>query len=440
MTVEEQNLLMNGMEIVASVYDGNRWSSTRLTTNATPDLAPVVASDGSGRAVVFWRSVYSAAPGDDLMNFDAQDQILYSIYDGSQWSAPAMLFNGSGGSVKALQAAMLPDGTAMAVYTLDRGGAGNAADYEVGYTIVNRNGDLGTSMLATSDNWLDENPQVVAADFGGEDRFVVGWHSLRDGTGDIQLLAVDKTGAMSNTFPASLSALTSSGEASVSGDFRFASLSGSYGADDLTIIWNEQISDESDANGLTVAAHSVLKAARLLANGDEYRLSAALELAELPANNLADHFSAYVSGDDQVKAVIQATEYDNDHPETIDGVVVPGEQTKLYTATSDFAPYAVELERIDADYENLMANSLTPIQFTVRNTGLQDVTNLTITLARGETATLDTALRPNESATLTVYHRVGATVEDVAYTITGGNGIQETGTVYLDYAYVNGAD
>ena len=432
-TVEEQNLLMNGMEIVASVYDGNRWSSTRLTTNATPDLAPVVASDGSGRAVVFWRSVYSAAPGDDLMNFDAQDQILYSIYDGSQWSAPAMLFNGSGGSVKALQAAMLPDGTAMAVYTLDRGGAGNAADYEVGYTIVNRNGDLGTSMLATSDNWLDENPQVVAADFGGEDRFVVGWHSLRDGTGDIQLLAADKTGAMSNTFPASLSALTSSGEASVSGDFRFASLSGGYGADDLTIIWNEQISDESDANGLTVAAHSVLKAARLLANGDEYRLSAALELAELPANNLADHFSAYVSGDDQVKAVIQATEYDNDHPETIDGVVVPGEQTKLYTATSDFAPYAVELERIDADYENLMANSLTPIQFTVRNTGLQDVTNLTITLARGETATLDTALRPNESATLTVYHRVGATVEDVAYTITGGNGIQETGTVYLDY-------
>ncbi|HIV30944.1 MAG TPA: hypothetical protein IAB20_08565, partial [Candidatus Pullichristensenella excrementipullorum] len=39
-TVEEQNLLMNGTEIVASVYTGSGWTSQRLTTNATPDLAP----------------------------------------------------------------------------------------------------------------------------------------------------------------------------------------------------------------------------------------------------------------------------------------------------------------------------------------------------------------------------------------------------------------
>ena len=43
-------------------------------------------------------------------------------------------------------------------------------------------------MLATRDSNLDENPQVVAANFGGgDDRFVIGWHSVRDGSSDIQL-------------------------------------------------------------------------------------------------------------------------------------------------------------------------------------------------------------------------------------------------------------
>ena len=432
-TAAEQNLLMNGMEIVASVYQNGTWTSTRLTTNATPDLAPVVASNGDGKAVVFWRSVYSAAPENDLMNFSAQDQIMYSVYDGSKWSAPAMLFNGSGGSVKALQAAMLSDGTAMAVYTLDRGGAGNSSDYEIGYTIVDKNGGLGASMIATSDNWLDENPQVIAANFGsGDDRFVLGWHSMRDNTDDVQLLAVDANGAMSNSFPTSLSALTSSGVASVGGNFRFATLSGSYGVDDLTVIWSEQVNDETDKNGLSVAAHSVLKAAKLLPDGENYRLSAPLELATLPNNNLADHFSAYVSGDDQVKAVIQATYYDNKNQDTIDGVVVPGEETMLYTATSNFAAYDMELENIVVDYENLMADSLTPIQFTVRNTGLNNLEALTITLGQGETAKLSESLAPNESTTLTVYHKTGSAVKNVDYTISG-SGINESGTVYLDY-------
>lgn len=433
-TAVDQNLLMNGTEIVASIYNGSGWTSARLTENATPDLAPAVASDGAGRAVVFWRSVYSAGPEEDLMGFAARDQIMYSVYNGAAWSEAKILYNGSSGSVKALQAAMLPDGTAMAVYTLDRSQTGNISDYEIGYTIVDDTGIPGASMIATSDTWLDENPQVIAADFGGGDhRFVIGWHSLRSETGDIQLLAVDEAGAMSNTFPASLSAITSTGDASVSGDFRFATLSGGYGVDDLTIIWSEQVSDRTNEEGLTAAAHSVLKAARLLRDNSGYRLSAPLELAELPANNLVNHFSAYISGEDQVKAVIQATYYDNENTETINGVVVPGEKAMLYTATSDFDQYGVEVENIGVDYENLMTNSLTPIQFTIRNTGIKDLSGLTVTMADGETAGLETVLKPNESAVLTVYHKVGDTVADQSYTISGNQLSSVTGTVYLDY-------
>ena len=418
-SVEEQNLLMNGAEIVASVYNGMSWTSTRLTANGTPDLAPVVASNGEGKAVVFWRSVYNANPNNPL-DFQTKDTIYYSYYEGGTWSPAAPLYNGSNGSVKALEAAMLPDGTAMAVYTLDKSGTGDTTTYEVGYTMVSPDGTLGSAMLVTSDSYLDENPQVVTANFGTadkSDRFVLAWHSLRDGLSDIQLLAVDSAGVMSNSFPASLSEITMDGSAAVGSTFRLATLSGSYrDVTNLTILWSETVDND----------HSVLRAARLRSNGSAgYVLSSPMELATLPNRTMADHFAAYVSGSNEIKAIIQATQYG----ETIDAQ----DQTLLYTATSNFATDAVEIESIGVDYENLTLNSLTPVQFVIRNTGLNNVTGLTVTMGSGETATLNTALLPNQSATLTVYHKIGETVTDASYTVTASGGIRETGKVYFDY-------
>ena len=435
-TLEEQNLLMNSTEIVVSVYDGTTWTSTRLTNDGTPDLAPATAVGGNGKAIVFWRSVYTPDPGtqgsNSLLNFTTRDCIMYRCYDSTDgtWSEAKMLYNGATGRVKALQAAMLPDGTAMAVYSLDRSETGDTSAYEIAYCTVAADGTPGTAMLATCDSNLDENPQVVAANFGsGDDRFVIGWHSVRDGSSDIQLLAVDGSGTMSNSFPGSLSALTSSGNAVVGGDFRFASLSGGHRSlIDLTIVWNETV---NDANG--AVDHGILKAAKLRYAANTYTLSAPLELAELPDRTLADHFDAYVSGTNQVQAAIQATRYDDEKPEVIGGVTVPGEETILYTATSDFITDAVAVEQIGVDYATLALNSLTPIRFTIRNTGLNDVTSLTVKLGSGETATLTEKLLPNESTTLTVWHRVKGRVTDPSYTITAAGGINENGTVYLDY-------
>ena len=364
-TLEEQNLLMNSTEIVVSVYNGTNWTSTRLTKDGTPDLAPATAVGGDDKAIVFWRSVYtpdpvSASGSNNLLNFTTRDCIMYSCYDSSndRWSDAKMLYNGATGSVKALQAAMLPDGTAMAVYSLDRSGTGDISAYEIAYCTVAADGTPGTAMLATCDSNLDENAQVVAANFGsGDDRFVIGWHSVRDGSSDIQLLAVDGSGTMSNSFPGSLSALTSSGNAVVGGDFRFASLSGDHRSrNDLTIIWNETV---NNANG--AVDHGILKAAKLRYAENTYTLSAPLELAELPDRTLADHFDAYVSGSNQVQAVIQATFYDDGNPQVIGNVTVPGEKTILYTATSDFVTDAVAVEQIGVDYAMLALNSLTPI-------------------------------------------------------------------------------
>lgn len=176
-----------------------------------------------------------------------------------------------------------------------------------------------------------------------------------------------------------------------------------------------------------------MKAAKLRYAENTYTLSAPLELAELPDRTLADHFDAYVSGSNQAQAVIQATFYDDENPQVIGGVTVPGEKTNLYTATSDFVTDAVEVEQIGVDYATLALNSLTPISFTIRNTGLNDVTNLKVSIGSGETATLTETLLPNESTTLTVWHHVGNHVTNPGYTITATSGINEKGTVYLDY-------
>ena len=153
----------------------------------------------------------------------------------------------------------------------------------------------------------------------------------------------------------------------------------------------------------------------------------------MPDRTLADHFDAYVSGSNQVQAVIQATFYDDENQEVIGGVTVPGEKTNLCTATSDFVTDAVAVEQIGVDYATLALNSLTPIRFTIRNTGLNDVTNLKVSIGSGETATLTETLLPNESTTLTVWHNVGNLVTNPSYTITAAGGINEKGTVYLDY-------
>ena len=225
-------------------------------------------------------------------------------------------------------------------------------------------------MLVTSDKTLDENPQVAAGSLGDTTNtpvcFILGWHSQRDGVSDIQLLAVDENGVMSNTFPASLSALTSSGQANVSGDFRFAldrkSIVTVSSLKNLTILWSETVSDET-TNRLMTAAHSQLKAARLLASDtnddgtlDSFSVSAPQVVAELPENTLLDHFDAYVregwnaiKTKHPIKAVIQATYYDQTNPDEIydeeskTTVALPDEETKLYTATHNFEPYGLEV-------------------------------------------------------------------------------------------------
>ena len=444
MSSAEQALLMNGTEIVASVYDGTDWISTRLTSNASPDLAPAVAANGT-IAIAAWRSVYSG-DADELINFTQQDYILYSIYSGGAWSEPRQLYNGTSGAVKGIDAAMLADGTAAVVYTLDADSTdASSDDYEIGYAIVDTAGAPAFSAIITQDSWPDENPQVAAVKFAPDDeRFILGWHSVRDGLSDIRLAAVDGGGALSNSFIESIAQAAGGSGVTVDGNFRFAKMSGDISdIGNLSLLW-----PESRENDTGETDHGILRAVKFTRDGSNIGISAALDVAELPSRTLLDHFDAYVANGDgtTVKAVIQGSEYkeiDLSDPDTYtiyqdlsgNDVYVANEEVKLFTATAAYEN-RVQLTALSVDYANLTPNALTPIQFTLLNAGMDAIDSVSVQIESTAVTFDNLDLRPNESKILTCWYPVGDAIENLDYTLTANfGGVTDTvsGTVYLDY-------
>ncbi len=440
----EQALLLNGTDIVVALHNNNVWNTWRLTANSTPDLSPVVATNGQ-EAVVVWRSVY-AADEKNLLDFSVQDYLMYSRFRDGVWSKPQQIYNGTSGAVKGVTAAILADGTAAVAYVLDPDRInGNAVDQEIGYTVLGADDILRSTVLLTHDSWLDENPQMTTASFpDGRERFVVAWHSVREGVGDLRLSAFDGQGILSNQFLESILQATQNAPVQVQGNFRLA---GRRTTDkdigNLSLIWAQPERDEAGETD-----HSTLQAVTFVQDGAQLRISAPLEVGRLPTRTLMDHFDVYLdsAASHRLKAVIQATEtkdIDLSDPTTYteytmaDGtpVQVANEEVKLYTATAEYQN-GVRLDKQLVDYATLAPNSLVPIRFAITNAGYAALDSVTIKMGGKETNFEGLALQPNESRTLTCWHPLGDSIENLAYSLTalfGSDTRSLEGTVYLDY-------
>ena len=359
----QQMIQMNSTEIMAATSpDGKTWSLKRLTENGTPDLAPVVATNG-GRTVVAWREV-NASKVDAITNFDQQDAIRYAVYEGGKWSDTQTLYDGTGtdASVKGIEAAMLTDGTAAVVYTLDTGDREDNTDWETVVALIpdapetqTRAGDTSEEVKSedtvrtfrlTKNSDLDENPQITTVTFGtGDDaveRFVIAWHTERaiqaaneegklvntgETQSDIRLAAMDRSGVLYENMPESLGRATEGTGETVGSNFRLVKNAGSM--DDLSILWVDSVSggaDEEDyskgnAAGAFAAAYQnnvgydVLKAVKFVKGGNSYTVSGTVEVAKMESGTLIDHFDAYVNEEKKVKSVILGTNYPTPTPE-----------------------------------------------------------------------------------------------------------------------------
>ena len=440
LSAAEQKQLLNSTEImVATTSDkGDNWAVQQLTENASPDLAPVTASNGTS-AVVFWRSAYASDP-ENLLNFDTQNAIYYSRYNGSMWSEPKMAYNGSIGSVAGLQASMLPDGTALAAFTVDRDPADDVStDYEMAYRVISSKDELGDLVVLTSDDETDTNPQAAAVSANGTGHFVLAWYSTQDG-GDIRLQAVGSDGQLYSggsgyTVPASVKAVSQEDGLVISSDFRLAKRAPGSTIDGLTLVWAE-----TAPNGEGQADHSVLYGAQLCQAGASLYLSTPQTLITLPDRTLANSFSAWRDGNGKVSAYIFGTYYDPTKTETVPvsdgndstkGYKVAADTDKLLTGGGTMQARAISVDSVVVDYANLQTNSFTPVVFTLRNTGTTVLDAATVAVG-GYSASV-TSLNPGDSASVTVLYKTGAAITNPTYTITAGGSPLASGTLHLDY-------
>lgn len=168
-TEDEQLLMMNSSEILASVWDGKEWVTTRLTQNSSADMAPVVAV-GGGKALVAWRAVAASDSGAPT-EFDSYDTIQYKVYDFNteKCSGPYTLYNGTSGAVKGMEAQMTESGAMAVAYTIEKGSTSSttrAVTLEDGTTVVptlqNNSIQQKTSGYLIVD-LLDESGNVIAS-------------------------------------------------------------------------------------------------------------------------------------------------------------------------------------------------------------------------------------------------------------------------------------
>ena len=423
--------LLGGLEVVASIWNGSQWTTTRLTSNSTQELSPVIAVNESGRAIAAWRSVQS---GETIYNLD-QDRILFKLYDGRSWSDETYtLYNGSAGSVSGLTAEMLPDGTAAIAYALN-----DEIYYAVIDTASSAPEDNAKTIRATTNEYTDEAPQLTTAG----DAFVLGWHSVQNLTGaeqhDVELCVFDTAGAPRTDFPASLSDLVST----ASFDGRFAFVKGAESLDALSILWNDAGAGEQD--------NDVLRAVKFGQYGGSYGSSAAIQVAALPGRTASDHFEAYALTPDgtTIQAVMQGTTHsDTEFDEVqysyeLDGtsytrtVLFPRETVNLYTATETYQD-AVEVSGTYVDFSTLRCNAWTPVSLTVTNQGLHVIRSLTVAIDGAASQTFPGLnLLPGQSETICAVAKTGNPICDLSYTVTaaftGSDSQTAEGIIHLDY-------
>lgn len=446
-TEDEQLLMMNSCEILASVWDGKEWATTRLTQNSSADMAPVVAV-GGGKALVAWRAVAASDSGAPT-EFDSYDTIQYKVYDFNTkiWSGPYTLYNGTSGAVKGMEAQMTESGAMAVAYTIEKGSTSSttrAVTLEDGTTEITSNLQTVFALIqpdetegykvtknvqVTDDKDVNENPQLTAVKFDGEEKesFILGWHSVHSADGeennDIRLMAFTEDGTLRGDLVDSIFAISSQTGSSITSNFRFAK--GADTLSELSILWSQptmEVDEESTTpeNNLGTADSDVLMGVRFRMDNGTIGLTALIQLAALEeqetTSKTIEAFDGWVQSDGSLKAVVLSTEYgvsdkegNTYHIELVPGVdnegnstgeltevAIQNSQTNLASVTGSYTD-AIAAEVPVPDYQALAVGASVPVQTTVTNLGTQPITSIDFQVG-GESATVTTNYTVVETA------------------------------------------
>lgn len=471
-TEDEQLLMMNSSEILASVWDGTQWVTTRLTQNSSADMAPVVAVGGR-KALVAWRAVAASDSGAPT-EFDSYDTIQYKVYDFNteKWSGPYTLYNGTSGAVTGMEAQMTESGAMAVAYTIEKGSTSSttrAVTLEDGTTEITSNLQTVFALIqpdategykvtknvqVTDDKDVNENPQLTAVKFDGEaeESFILGWHSVHSADGeennDIRLMAFTEDGTLRGDLVDSVSAISSQTGSSITSNFRFAK--GADTLSELSILWSQptmDVDEESTTpeNNLGTADSDVLMGVRFRMDNGTIGLTAPIQLAALEeqetTSKTIEAFDGWVQSDGSLKAVVLSTEYgvsdkegNTYHIELVPGVeddgtssgeltevAIQNSQTNLVSVTGSYTD-AIAAEVPVPDYQALAVGASVPVQTAVTNLGTQPITSIDFQVG-SVNQQAPVTIQPGESATVTTNYTVVETAAgNGKYTFTMPSG------------------
>jgi len=449
---DELGMMFNATEIYTSYYNGTKWTTTRLTDNYVADMSPTVASYGS-RAIVAWRSMnassMTSSDGDITTMFDVENNINYSIYNGTEWTTAQVAYNGTAGTVNAIDSAMLSDGTAIIVYTVRTGK--DISTTETFYTVVGADGSILTTGRLTNDNNIDTNAQATAVNEDGG-YFILGWYSEHDaGKGstvahDIRLARINANGNYDIDFPECVGLE----DAGITSDFHFSVPANNTKMTNVAIVWSQRM----DSNIEEDAGKYELNAVRFLKLNGLTGFTAPTNIAETTKNYTIDHFDAYTDTDGAVHAIILGSDYSNiegidvydtidlnaaanieynntDVPNNLD--ILDGEAiSSLKLAKGTFPETAAEVTA-DINISEVIPGFTTPVQFTVTNTGTNIINTVSATVGDENKEFTNLNLLPGKSTSLLMTYSVpvGA-LSDIAYSLTSNLIELGSGTLVLN--------
>lgn len=403
-----------GAEIMAGVYKDGKFTVEQLTNNSTPDIAPAVATNGN-KAIVVWRSV-SLGDGENYLDF-TQDNIMYSIYDGTNWSEAKCLYEGNIDKVKALNAAMLSDGTAAVTYEIAVQDTGTEEkDTEEVFTVDNREiicavldskGEI-TNIRLTNNASSDRNPQITAVEFpDGIERFVIGWNASRelDSEGEqdtVRLSALDGNGRLYPEFDMEIA--DNAGNSNYQ-NFKFAK--GAKNLEELSILWAEpEVTGLTASDSETIYKENIWGKQFLLEDDGNYALSGKQKLVELPDNNGVNFFESYIDAkNNELNFSLLLSETGDE-----------GKRANMATARSTYQN-SLAVEEPYFSYEDILPGLDIPILFRLYNEGVEPIDRVTIDLG-GETHTFEEKIKPGEYKNITALYKVSDTIVNPVYSIT----------------------
>ncbi|NYB75691.1 S-layer homology domain-containing protein [Sedimentibacter hydroxybenzoicus DSM 7310] len=407
---EDIQNMISGTEIMAGIYDGSEFTSTRLTDNSTADMSPVVASNGE-KAIVAWRSLY-AGDMSSLLSFDGRDNIMYRVYDGSSWSEEKCLYDGSTDRVNTLNAKMLSDGTSAIVYEVTMEDTDNT---EIFCTVIDEDGSILKNIRLSNNEDTDRNPQITSVlfpDDHNEERFVIGWNSFIE-TSTIRIAVVDGNGNVYTQLETEI-------EGSYTTDYgSFKFTKGAERLQDLSVVWVQPEFDSEDNY-----SHA-LWGRKFLPKGDGLTVSPEIRLLKLDDNNLTDHYDAYVGHEGKINFVLQTTDYnaEEEHSNIIYG------QTEYKNEIS--------VEQVYYNRNEILPGNEMPFMFRIYNSGIEPINSLNINFGGivHEFGAGD-YIMPGQYKDINIFYPVPENITDPSYFVTAeylsSDSDTVSGTIKLD--------